>query len=273
VDVKSYSGAFGTDPARLPIHPGAEAAGVVTAVGPGTEGPAGPVSAGDQVIAYRAPGAYASELVVPGGAVVPKPATLDWAQAAGLMLTGVTAWHLLAATGVGAGDTVLIHGGSGGVGLMAVQLAAIRGARVVATASPARHGLLTEFGAVPVAYGPGLAERVAAASPDGVDAALDLVGTDEAWDVSLGLVADRARVATIVAVRKGLQAGIKVLGGAPGADPGTEIRLRARLDLARLAGEGKLRVVVSRTFPLAEAAAAHRAILGGHTTGKIALIP
>ena len=80
-------------------------------------------------------------------------------------------------------------------------------------------------------------------------------------------------MATIVAVRKGLQAGIKVLGGAPGADPGTEIRLRARLDLARLAGEGKLRVVVSRTFPLAEAAAAHRAILGGHTTGKIALIP
>ena len=101
---------------------------------------------------------------------------------------------------------------------------------------------------------------------------MDLVGTDEAWDVSLGLVADRARVATIVAFRKGLQAGIKVLGGAPGADPGTEIREHARLDLARLAGEGKLRVIVSQTFPLAETAAAHRAILGGHTTGKIALI-
>jgi NADPH:quinone reductase len=116
VDVKSYSGAFGTDPARLPIRLGTEAAGVVTAVGPGTEGPAGPVSAGDEVIAYRAPGAYAAELVVPGGAVVPKPATLDWAQAAGLMVTGVAAWHLLVATSVGAGDTVLVHGGSGGVG-------------------------------------------------------------------------------------------------------------------------------------------------------------
>ena len=273
VDAKSYSGAFGTDPARLPIRLGAEAAGVVTSAGPGTVGPAGPVSAGDEVIAYRAPGAYASELVVPAGAVVPKPAALDWAQAAGLMVTGVTAWHLLAATAVGAGDTVLIHGGSGGVGLMAVQLAVIRGARVVATASPARHDLLTELGAVPVAYGPGLAERVAVAAPDGVDATLDLVGTDEAWDVSLGLVADRARVATIVAFGKGLQAGIKVLGGAPGADPGTEIRERARLDLARLAGEGKLRVIVSQTFPLAEAAAAHRAIRDGHTTGKIALIP
>jgi NADPH:quinone reductase len=124
-----------------------------------------------------------------------------------------------------------------------------------------------------VAYGPGLAERVAVAAPGGVDAALDLVGTDEAWDVSLGLVAVRTRVATIVAIRKGLQAGIKVLGGAPGADPGTQIRERARLDLARLAREGKLRVIVSRTFPLAEAAAAHRTILDGHTTGKIALIP
>jgi NADPH2:quinone reductase len=67
-------------------------------------------------------------------------------------------------------------------------------------------------------------------------------------------------------------AGIKVLGGAPGADPGTEVRERARLDQARLAGEGKLRVIVSQTFPLAETAAAHRAILDGHTTGKIALI-
>src|SRR5215469_18440192 len=138
VDVKAYSGAFGTDPARLPIRLGAEAAGVVTAVGPDAQGPAGPVSAGDEVIAYRAPGAYATELVVLAGAVVPKPATLDWAQAAGLMVTGVTAWHLLTATSVSAGDTVLVHGGSGGVGLMTVQLAVIRGAKVVATASPAR---------------------------------------------------------------------------------------------------------------------------------------
>src|SRR5215471_5777485 len=203
VDVKAYSGVFGADPARLPIRLGAEAAGVVTAVGPGAEGPAGPVSAGDDVIAYRAPGAYATELVVPAGAVVPKPANLDWAQAAGLMVTGVTAWHLLTATAVAAGDTVLIHGGSGGVGVMAVQLAVIRGARVVATASPARHRLLAELGAVPVAYGPGLAERVAVAAPGGIDVALDLVGTDEAWDVSLGLVADHARVATIVAFGQG----------------------------------------------------------------------
>src|SRR6516164_10095781 len=270
VDVKSYSGAFGTDPARLPIRLGGEAAGVVTAVGPGAEGPAGPVSAGDGVIAYRAPGAYATELVVPAGAVVPKPATLDWAQASGLMVTGVTAWHALTVTDVHAGDTVLIHGASGGVGLMAVQLATIRGASVVGTASPARHDFLRELGVIPVAYGPGLADRVRAAAPGGVDAALDLVGTDEAMEVSLDLVADRARIVTTAGFAKGLKAGIKVIGGAPGADPGTEIRNAARLDLARLAGEGKLKVFVTQTFPLAEATAAHRAIATGHATGKIA---
>ena len=138
VDYKAYSGAYGADPARLPIRPGSEAAGVVSAASPDAVGPAGPIAAGDEVIVFRAPGAYAAELVAPAQALVPKPATLDWAQAAGLMLAGVTAWHTLAATGVQAGDTVLIHGGAGGVGVMAVPLAVARGANVVATASPAR---------------------------------------------------------------------------------------------------------------------------------------
>ena len=273
IDYKVYSGAFGADPARLPIRLGSEAAGVVTAVGPDAAGPAGPVAVGDEVIAFRAPGAYAAELVAPAQAVVPKPAALDWAQAAGLMLTGVTAWHALAVTDVHEGDTVLIHGAAGGVGVIAVQLAVARGASVVATASPARHAFLRELGATPVAYGPGLAGRVRAAAPDGVTAALDLIGTDEAMEVSLALVPDRARVVTIAAFAKGLQAGIKVIGGAPGADPGTEIRNAARLDLARLAGEGTVKVFVTQTFPLTEAAAAHRVIMTGHATGKIALLP
>lgn len=273
IDHKVYSGMFGTDPAQLPIRLGSEAAGVVTSVGAGATGPAGPVNAGDEVIAYPASGAYAAGLTVPATALVPKPATLDWAQASGLMLTGATAWHTLAATGVGDGDTVLVNGASGGVGLMAVQLAAGRGATVVATASPARHDLLREFGAVPVAYGPGLTERVRAAAPGGVDAALDLIGTDEAMDTSLAVVADRARIATIAGFARGQKEGVKVLGGGPGADPGTEIRDAARLDLARLAGAGKLRVVVSRTFPLADVAEAHRALATGHAAGKIALIP
>ncbi|WP_427016163.1 quinone oxidoreductase family protein [Pseudarthrobacter sp. P1] len=273
VDYKMYSGAYGRDDARLPMRIGSEAAGTVTAVGPEAVGPNGPISVGDEVIAFRAPGAYAAELLVPAHALVPKPATLGWNQAAGLMLTGVTATHALAAAAVGPGDTVLIHGGAGGVGIMAVQLAAGRGATVVATASPGHHALLAELGAVPVAYGPGLADRVRAAAPGGVDAALDLVGTDEALDVSLELVADRDRIATIAGFSRGFGAGIKVLGGAPGADNGAALRQAARLELVRLAEKGTLTVHVQQTFPLAQAAAAHRLLMDGHTTGKIILVP
>lgn len=273
IDYKVYSGAFGADPEGLPIRLGSEAAGVVTATGPDAVGPAGPVTPGQEVIAYRAPGAYAAELVVPARSLVPKPEVLDWAQAAGLMLTGATAWHALAATGAGPGDTVLIHGAAGGVGLMAVQLAVARGATVVATASPARHDFLRGLGAVPVAYGSGLEGRVREATSGRVDVALDLIGTGEAMDVSLAMVADRARVATIAGFARGLAEGVKVLGGAPGADPGTEIRDAARLELARLTQDGTLQVFVDQTFPLAEVAAAHRTIMAGHVRGKIALVP
>jgi len=273
VDYKIYSGSFGSDPGRLPLRLGLEAAGKVTAVGPEAAGPAGPVAVGDEVIAFRVSGGYAAELVVPAQSLVPKPPVLDWAEASGLMLAGATAWHALAATAVGAGDTVLVHGAAGGVGLMVVQLATDRGATVVGTASPARHDLLREFGAIPVAYGDGLAGRVRAAAPHGVTAALDLVGTDEAVDVSLALVADRTRIATIAAARRGLELGIKVLGGSPGADPGTAIREAARLELARLAAQGRLRVLVVQSFPLENAADAHSLSMGGHVSGKIALIP
>jgi len=273
VDYKTYSGSFGSDPGLLPLRLGLEAAGKVTAVGPEAVGPAGPVAVGDEVIAFRVSGGYAAELVVPARSLVPKPPVLGWAEASGLMLAGATAWHALVATAVGAGDTVLVHGAAGGVGLMALQLATERGATVVGTATPARHDLLREFGAIPVAYGDGLAGRVRAAAPHGVTAALDLVGTDEAVDVSLALVADRTRIATIAAARRGRELGIKVLGGSPGADPGTAIREAARLELARLAAQGRLRVLVVQSFPLENAADAHRLSMGGHVSGKIALIP
>jgi NADPH:quinone reductase len=273
VDWKVYSGRMGADPSRLPLRLGSEAAGVVTVAGPDAVGPAGPIRVGDEVIAFRAPGAYAADLVAPADALVPKPATLDWAPASGLMLTGVTAWHALAATDVHQGDTVLMHGAAGGVGLMAIQLAVGRGATVIATARLARHDFLRGLGAIPVAYGDGLDGRVRAAAPGGVDVALDLVGTDEALDVSLDLVADRTRIATIVVTPRARGAGIKLLGGAPGADPGTEIRYAARLDLAKLAGDGALRVFVAHRYPLSEVAGAHRESMTGHATGKIVLIP
>ena len=228
---------------------------------------------GDEVIAYRAPGAYAAELLVPAQALLPARRAEHRPQAAGLMLTGATAWHALAVTGVHEGDTVLVHGGAGGVGVMAIQLAAGRGARVVATASPASHDLLRELGAVPVSYGNGLADRVRAAAPQGVDVAVDTAGPEEAVDVSLELVADRRRIVTIAAFARGLDLGIKVIGGAPGADPGTGIRQAARLGLVQLVRDHRLRVIVTQTFPLTEVAAAHRAIMTGHARGKIALIP
>ena len=273
IDYKVYSGVMGQDPARLPMRLGSEAAGVVTAVGDGAEGPGGRVAVGDEVVAYRIAGAYAADVTVPGSSVVPKPSTLSFEEASGLMLTGVTAAHALAVTRVGAGDTVLIHGASGGVGLMAIQLAADAGARVIGTAGESGRVLVREFGAEPVAYGAGLEERVRALAPGGVDAAFDCAGGDEALDTSLALVADRGRIVTIVASRRAFDSGIKVIGGAPGADPGTEIRTAARLELARLASDGKLRVVVAAAYPLAEAAAAHRALATGHAHGKIVLVP
>ena len=273
IDYKLYSGVMGQDPARLPMRPGSEAAGVVTEAADGVSGPGGPVRAGDEVVAYPIAGAYADDVVVPAASVIPKPTTLSFEEASGMMLTGVTAAHALTVTQVGAGDTILVHGASGGVGLMAVQLAVTAGARVIGTASESGHALLREFGAEPVTYGAGLEERVRALALGGVDAAVDCAGGDEALDTSLALVADRGRIVTIVASRRAFGAGIKVIGRAPGADPGTEIRAAARLELARLASDGKLRVVVAATYPLADAAAAHRALATGHAHGKIVLVP
>ncbi len=267
-DVKTYSGAFGVDPARLPLRLGSEAAGVVTAVGTGTG-----LAVGDEVVAFRVGGAYADELTVRASALVPKPASASWAEAAGLMLAGATAVHALEATGVREGDTVLVHAAAGGVGLMLVQLARLRGARVVGTASPGKHDLLRELGAEPVAYGDGLVERVRALAPGGVDAAVDAVGGDEAVDASLELVADRGRIATIAAFGRAGDAGIRALSGGPGADPGTAVRDAARPELARLLGDGALRVLVAGELPLEDAAEAHRRILAGRTTGKLVLVP
>ncbi len=248
---------------------GRECAGIVTAIGDDVFN----AGIGDEVIVYPAAAAYADFVVVPTSALIAKPATLDWAQAGGLMLAGVTAAHALHAAGVRAGDTVLVHGGSGGVGLLAIQLAVDLGATVIATAAERNHELLRELGATPVTYGPGLLDRVRALAPDGVDAALDLIGTDEALDTSLALVADPGRIASIAGGPRRGPAGVKILGNAPGADLGTEIRQAARPELADKAGTGQLRVLVASTYPLDQAAEAHRAGMAGHAPGKLVLIP
>jgi len=267
-DFKSYSGDMGDDPARLPLPVGSEVSGVVAAVTPGAAGYTGPLTVGDEVIVTNITGGYADQVVANAADVGHKPENLAFEQAAGLLLAGETAWHLLTNTRVGTGDTVLVHGASGGVGLMAVQLAVARGARVIATASPAKHDQLREHGAEPVAYGDGLAARVRAIGP--VDAALDLVGTDEALDTSVELVADRSRIATIAGFARAGDLGIAVLTG---ADGGQAIRDAARPELVELAASGRLRVTVDRVFPLAEAAEAHRYLQTGHARGKVVLVP
>jgi NADPH2:quinone reductase len=272
-DAKAYSGVWGTDPDALPLRLGAEASGVISAVGSEAVGAAGgALAVGQEVVVYRASGAYAEQVVVPGSAVLPKPPSLGWSEAAGLLLTGATATHTLVATGVRSGETVLVHGATGGVGLMAVQLAVAQGATVIGTASPAGHDLLRELGVVPVAYGEGLADRVRDLAPSGVDAAVDTVGTDEALDVSLALVADRQRVATIANFARGPREGVKLLGNGPGADPGDDVRMGARPGLVADAGEGRLRVVVAAELPLDEVAAAHELLMGHHAPGKVVLV-
>jgi NADPH:quinone reductase len=273
IDFKLYAGARGRDPSLLPMSLGLESSGVVLAVGDGGDGPAGVFLVGDEVIAFRAPGSYAERLIVAASAVVPKPPTLSFEEGAGLMLAGTTAVHALVAVGVTRGETLVLHGASGGVGLLAVQLAVAQGVRVIGTASEAAHAELRSLGAEPVLYGEGLVERIRELAPEGVDAAIDSVGTDEAIDTSLELVADRRRIATLAAAQRGLELGILVLGGAPGADPGTEIRSKARLELVQQADKGLLEVRVAATYPLAEAAEAHRQLATGHTHGKIILVP
>jgi NADPH:quinone reductase-like Zn-dependent oxidoreductase len=272
-DAKSVAGRFGDDPAKLPLRVGNEVAGVVTAVGEDAAGPDGPLRVGQEVLAFRVVGAWADEVVAKADNVFVKPERLSFPAAANLLLAGTTAAHLVEVTGVSEGDVVLVHGASGGVGTLAVQLAVLAGARVLGTTSDRNAALVERFGAEPVAYGEGLAERVRSLAPDGVDVAFDCVGTDEAVRTSLELLHDPARLATIVAFGPVLAAGGKALGGGPGADPGTDFRNGVRARLVALAADGRLEVPVGGTVPLAEAARALDSLANGHPGGKLALVP
>jgi NADPH:quinone reductase-like Zn-dependent oxidoreductase len=272
IDYKLYSGAMGNSTDNLPMRMGHEAAGVITAVGPDAAGPAGPLSVGDEVIAHPIEGGYASAVTVPARVVVPKPAELSWARAGGLLLVGATAVHAVAVIKPSQGDTVLVHGGSGAVGLIAVQLALAAGATVVATAGEGNHTLLRELGAVAVTYGPGLLDRLTQAAPTGITAVIDSVGTDEAVDVSLALVSDRSRIVSIAAFHRG-DTGIKLIGGGPGGDPGPEIRSDAWRQLVPMAVTGELTLLPVKTYPLTEAGRAHALLRQQHAKAKLIVLP
>jgi NADPH:quinone reductase-like Zn-dependent oxidoreductase len=272
IDYKIYSGAFGRSADSLPVHLGLEVAGVITEVGPAAAGPAGPLSVGDEVIAYPTEGGYATAVTVWANNAVPKPAELSWGQASGLLLVGATAVHAVAVAKVSPGDAVLVHAGSGAVGLLAVQLSLGAGATVVATASERNQTLLREVGAVTVTYGPGHLDRVRQAAPSGINAVIDAVGTDEAIDVSLAVVPEPGRIVSIAAFHRA-GTGITLIGHGPGGDPGTEIRSNAWRQLLPLAATGKLTPRPVKTYPLIEAAQAHTFLGQGHPDGKLALIP
>ncbi|MBD7917310.1 NADP-dependent oxidoreductase [Cellulomonas sp. Sa3CUA2] len=266
-DWKSYAPGSGGHP---PVRLGLEVAGVVQAVGTGVRW----YSPGDEVLAWPVTGGYADVVTAPQGVVVRRPDGLDVVRAAGLLAAGVTAAHAVDATGVDDEDVVLVHGASGGVGRMAVQLAVLRGARVIATASPAWHDCLRRLGAEPVAYGTGLLERVRDLEPvlGRVTVAIDAVGTPEALDTSVALVADRRRVATLVALDRAAGLGVLALGHGAGADPGHDVREAARSQLTALAADGALDVLVTGTYALEQAAAAHARSREGHTGGKLVLL-
>jgi NADPH:quinone reductase-like Zn-dependent oxidoreductase len=268
-DYKGLSGGWNADPSLLPLGVGQEAAGVVTAVGEGSEIATGPVSVGDRVVAFKVTGALASDLVVAASDVFALPDEVDDVTAAGLLHVGVVAAELLALSGAAAGETLLIHGASGSVGALAVQLARREGIRVIGTGSESSLAKITSFGAQATTYGPGLDDRVRALAPNGVDAAIDAAATDEALAVSLGLVADRSRVATLAPGPKAREAGVGISAGA--APASIAFRMPQRRRILELAASGELIVPIARTFPMDEAPEALRHVATGHPGGKVVL--
>lgn len=266
-DVKYSSRPGGVFPAPI----GYEVSGEITALGPDTQIGSGPARVGDEVIAFRVSGGYTGELTVPATKVFAKPTTLTHPAAANLLLAGATAAELVELSGAGSGDTVLLHGASGAVGVSFLQQAAVRGIRVVGTASEGNADVVRRYGGIPITYGDGLIDRATDAAGAPFVAALDAVGTDEAIASSLALVRDRGRIITIVRADRVEPDGIVAIGGMKKAS--AVFRDAARPALIDLAERGLLEVPVARTFPLAHAREAAALLMGGHPGGKLALLP
>jgi NADPH:quinone reductase-like Zn-dependent oxidoreductase len=173
-----------------------------------------------------------------------------------------TAERVLNLLGVAEGETVLLHGAAGAVGTLAVQLAAARGARVIATAGPGNQDYLTSLGAVATVYGEGLVERVRALAPEGIAAVFDLAGKGALED-SITLRGGTERIVTIADFRA-RQLGITFSSGAQGS----AARLAA---LAEDAATGKVVTTVT-AYPLDQAVAAQQVSDAGHGRGKLVLI-
>ncbi|WP_433063706.1 quinone oxidoreductase family protein [Dactylosporangium sp. CS-033363] len=254
-----------------PLPIGYEVAGVLSALGPDTEIASGGGAVGDAVVSFRIVGGWATQITVPARDVFAKPAAVDFPVAANLLLAGTTAAECLHVTRVSPGETVLVHGASGAVGISVLQQARLKGATVIGTSSARNFELLRRAGAQAVEYGPGLLDRVRAAAPEGIAAVIDTVGTGEAIDAVEQLLPNPARAVTIVASDRSRAVGIKAVAGNLPESAAYRDSVRARL--LGWAGEGKLFVPMARTFPLAAALDAIELVRGGHPGGKVALIP
>jgi NADPH2:quinone reductase len=249
----------------FPVIPAWDVAGVVTRLGADTP----EFAIGDEVYAYARKdvlrgGTLAEKVAVPVRALAKKPASLSFEEAAAVPLAGLTALRTVRRAKVGAGDRVLIHNGSGGVGSFAIQLAIEAGATVTATASERNHDYIRSLGAVPIAYGEGVAERALEVQPNGYDVVLDYIGK-EAVEASVPLLHGGSRLVTIAAGKSAIELGGSVVWVRPDAAGLAEV--------AELIDAGMVRVEVARTYPLEEAADAYRELESGHVRGKLVVTP
>lgn len=244
---------------QFPAVPGWDVAGVVESVGIDSQ----QFKPGDEVISYGRKdyvhgGSFAEYIALPERLLARKPATLEWNESAGLPLAGLTAYQVLNRLGLASGETVLIHGGAGGVGSLGIQIAVALGAHVIATASEKNHVFLRSLGAHPITYGDGLADRVRSLRPDGVEVVADFVGGN--LEATLAVLADGGRHASIA------DSDVEEHGGTwMWVSPvGAQLQ-----ELADLVDDRKMRVEVAGVFPLDRAADAFRLNMAGHTRGKI----
>lgn len=245
----------------VPSGFGYDFAGVVDEAGAGVEG----FAVGDRVFGGAMAKAAADFLVLDIPASQPDelfhtPDGISDEVAATVPVAGLTAAAALEAIGPRPGETVLVGGAAGGVGVFAVQLAKLAGARVIGTASESTFDFLRELGAEPVAYGPGLADRVRAAAPDGVSAATDLFGTETA-ETALALGVPAERISTIAA-GPNPPGGVRATGGSQ-AGPAA----LSRITDAILAG--KITVPFAAVYPIEEIREAVTRQAGRHVHGKI----
>lgn len=250
-------------PASFPSGQGSDFAGVIEQIGDGVQ----QFSAGDEVLGWTERRASQAELVaVPADQVTAKPENVPWEVAGSLFVAGLAAYNSVDAVAPAAGETVVVSAAAGGVGSIAVQLAARSGALVIGLAGEANHDWLRHHNVVPVAYGEGQTTRIEEAAHGTINAFIDTFGGGYvALAIDLGVPAER--INTIADFEAVSRHGVKSQGTHSNA---TAQRLA---DLAALVAEGELEIPIARAFSLDQVQGAYRELADRHTHGKIVLVP